>query len=98
MTVAALVGAKSFGESKSFSEELKEILNELFAADFWDNKKKKYVVLFLEGDFGSHTRSKKMIMSELQRSIRIKMKWLNCRVSVVDSSTYNSRIFQNISG
>lgn len=47
-----------------------------------------------EGNFGSHTRTKKMIMSDLQRSINSKMRWMNCKVSVVDSSTYNEKIFQ----
>lgn len=51
------------------------------------------MILFLEGDFGGHTRSKKMIMQELQRSMNSKMRWLNCRVSVVDSSTYDKKIF-----
>ena len=37
-----------------------------------------------------------MIMSELQRSMRSKLRWFNCKVSVVDSSTYDDRIFQLI--
>ena len=52
------------------------------------------VILFLKGEFGCHTRSKKMIMSELERSMNVKLRWLNCRVSVVDSDTYNSEIFK----
>lgn len=55
---------------------------------------RKVVILFLEGEFGCHTRSKKMIMSELERSMNVKLRWLNCRVSVVDSDTYNSEIFK----
>ena len=58
---------------------------------------KKYVILFLEGDFGTHTNSKKMIMEKLQRSINTKMRWMDCRVSVVDSDTYNERIFKIVS-
>lgn len=54
-------------------------------------------VLFLEGDFDSQkisSRSKTMIMKRLQDSINKKLSWLNCRVSVVDSDTYNERYFK----
>lgn len=94
MTLAALFGAKSFESSKESVEELEEIQKAMFSKDFSDDRKKKYVILFLEGDFGGHTRTKKMIMSELQRSMNTKMRWLNCKVSVVDSSTYDKKIFQ----
>ncbi len=94
MTLAALAGASTFGDRKASLDELKEILAAVFSADFADNGKKKYVILFLEGDFGGHTRSKKMIMERLQRSMNTKMRWLNCKVSVVDSSTYSKNIFQ----
>lgn len=33
-------------------------------------------------------------MRELQGSIRKKLAWLNCIVSVVDSDTYQKRIFE----
>lgn len=94
MTLAALSGAKTFEGSKESVEELKEIQETIFSEDFSDEKKKKYVILFLEGDFGGHTRTKKMIMSDLQKSMDKKMKWLNCKVSVVDSDTYNRKIFE----
>ena len=69
MTVAALTGAKSFGDTKECLEELKEYIQFLSSDRFSDDSKKKYVILFLEGDFGSRTRSKKMIMKELQDSL-----------------------------
>ena len=94
MTLAALAGARTFGDRKTLLDELKEIITAIFSDDFADDKKKKYVILFLEGDFGGHTRSKKMIMEDLQRSMNTKLKWLDCKVSVVDSSAYNKRIFQ----
>ncbi|MDO5785355.1 MAG: hypothetical protein Q4P20_09880 [Eubacteriales bacterium] len=97
MTLAALVSARSFGDRKSSLDELQEIITTVMSEDFADDKKKKYVILFLEGNFGGHTRSKKMIMEELQRSMNTKMRWLNCRVSVVDSTTYNKEIFQIVS-
>ena len=97
MTLAALAGARSFGDRKSSIDELKDIITTVFSEDFADDKMKKYVILFLEGNFGGHTRSKKMIMENLQRSMNTKMRWFNCRVSVVDSSTYNKDIFQVLS-
>ena len=39
----------------------------------------------------------KMIMQKLQDSINKKLRWINCRVSVVDSDTYDPRIFQIVS-
>lgn len=97
MTLAALAGARSFGDKKSSLDELKEIITTVFSEDFADDTKTKYVILFLEGNFGGHTRTKKMIMENLQRSMNTKMRWLNCKVSVVDSSTYNKDIFQIVS-
>lgn len=97
MTLAALVGASSFGERKSSLDELQRIIRAVFSDKFADDKKKKYVILFLEGNFNSHTRSKKMIMESLQRSMDTKMRWLNCKVSVVDSATYNKDIFKIVS-
>ena len=97
MTVAALTGAKSFGDTKDCLEELKEYIQFLSSDRFSDDSKKKYVILFLEGDFGSRTRSKKMIMKELQDSMNKKLQWINCRVSVVDSDTYNPKIFRVVS-
>ena len=94
MTLAALFGARSFEGGKDSVEELQVVQKNIFSEKFSDDKKKKYVILFLEGDFGSHTRSKKMIMSGLQKSMNTKMRWLNCKVSVVDSSTYDKKIFQ----
>lgn len=97
MTLAALTGARSFGDRKSSLDELQEIITAVISENFADDKKKKYVILFLEGNFGGYTRSKKMIMENLQRSMNTKMRWLNCRVSVVDSTTYNKDIFQIVS-
>lgn len=97
MTIAALIGAKSFGDTKECLCELREYIQFLSKDAFSDNSKKKYVILFLEGDFGGKTRSKKMIMKALQDSINKKLKWINCRVSVVDSDTYNTKLFQIVS-
>ena len=94
MTLAALTGAKSFGDTKECVVELKEYTQFLTRDAFSDDSKRKYVILFLEGDFGSKTRSKKTIMKILQDSMNKKLQWLNCRVSVVDSDTYDPKIFE----
>lgn len=97
MTIAALIGAKSFGDTKECLHELSEYIQFLSKDTFSDDSKKKYVILFLEGDFGGKTRTKKMIMQALQNSMNKKLQWINCRVSVVDSDTYDSRLFQIVS-
>lgn len=96
MTLAALLGAKSFGNRKDSTDELMKLTNVICSEDFSKDTKKKYVILFLEGDFGGHTRSKKMIMENLQRSIHAKLRWMDCRVSVVDSTTYDGKIIQGV--
>lgn len=53
-----------------------------------------FVILLLEGDFQSGTRTKKMNMDRIQLSIEKKLKWLNCKVSVVDAGTYRSDLFE----
>ena len=65
MTLAALSGVVSFGETRESLQELNDIASEIIM---------NYVILLLEGNFESHTRSKKMIMSELQKSVREKLK------------------------
>lgn len=97
MTVAALVGAKSFLGKKDCVKELEKYIEFLSKNDFADDSKRKYVILFLEGDFGSVTRPKKTIMKSLQDSMNKKLQWINCRVSVVDSDTYDPRLFQIVS-
>ena len=97
MTLAALVGAKSFRNTKECLNELREYIQFLSEDSFTNDSKKKYVILFLEGDFGTRTRTKKMIMKELQDSMNKKLRWIDCRVSVVDSDTYDPRIFRIVS-
>ena len=97
MTLSALIGAKTFENTKECVDELREYIQFLSSDSFSDNSKKKYVILFLEGDFGGKTRTKKMIMQALQNSVNKKMQWINCRVSVVDSDTYDSRLFRIMS-
>ena len=94
MTLAALCGAYSFGDRKDSLGNLKEIVAGISGERFAQTGKKKLIILVLEGDFGTHTRPKKAIMSELQRNIMSKMQWLDCKVSVVDSDTYWEKVFK----
>ena len=86
-TLACLTGAGvayNLGEA----DELKPYFQELASAKYEKGKKVLQVLLFLEGDFGSKTRTKKMIMKRLRDKISEKLKWLNCKVRVVDLDTY----------
>jgi hypothetical protein len=97
MTLAALSGIQSFGETRTSLEEMKQFADNVMFKYLPDVSRKKYVIMLLEGDFGGHTRTKKTVMMELQKSLNAKMRWLNCKVSVVDSTTYSHDIFQIIS-
>lgn len=94
MTLAALYGAYSFGDRKDSIGKLGKIAQSVTRESFSKTEKKKLIVLVLEGDFGTHTMPKTAIMSELQRNIIAKMQWLDFKVSVVDSNTYNKKIFE----
>ena len=94
MTLAAMAGVKTFGSGRKDTAELLEYAQEMFTDKFSLDEKKLLVILFLEGDFGSATRPKKKIMKDLQDSINKKLRWLKCRVSVVDSDTYSKKVFE----
>ena len=92
MTIACLYGAFTMRNTKEKAEELKKFWSIINTEAIAKDRKQLIVTLFLEGDFDKYngvSRSKKMIMTDLQNSIRKKLRWLNCKVSVVDSNTYN---------
>ena len=92
MTIACLYGAFTMRNTKEKAEELKKFCSIINTEAIAKDRKQLIVTLFLEGDFDKYngvSRSKKMIMTDLQNSIRKKLRWLNCKVSVVDSNTYN---------
>ena len=93
MSISCLVGANT----KSGFTDTASVLVPYFMG-ITDNKiaserKKAKVIFFLEGDFGSGTRTKRMIMQRIQESVGKKLRWLNCSVQVVDSATVNDRYF-----
>ena len=82
---------------RRFNAFPKVIQEFLFSSRWMDENRQRYIVLHLDGDFASYTWSKKMIMADLQRSMQTKLRWLNCKVSVVDADTYCRKVYTLIS-
>ena len=91
-TLSALMSISNYPENSSQVVEcLRPFANAII------NHKQIVIVLFLEGDFGSRTRSKKMIMKSIQDSIKSCCKWLyNCQVKVIDSNENENFIHANV--
>jgi len=95
MSVACLMGAHTKHLNTPGAHELEPYFQALAAEKRGIPQKKIVVVLVLEGNFMSRTRSKAMIMQSIQAAIREKLKWLNCsKVYVVDINTYKERYFK----
>lgn len=94
MTIACLYGAFSKSQTTSTAKTLADYYYAFQSEDIPKCKKRIEILLFMEGDFRFQTRSKKTIMGELRKSIAAKLRWLNCTVRVVDSSTYPAKLFQ----
>ena len=95
MTIACLMGARSRQSSTEKANVLKFAWEGILSEKLLKDKKKLLVILFLEGDFANkaQTRTKKMMMKRLEDSIKKKLTWLNCQVSVVDTDTYKQTCF-----
>lgn len=96
-TIACLCGAWTESKRTEKAEILVDFWKGLTDSDILRDKKKIIVVLFLEGEFfenGPKSRTKKMMMNRIRESISTKLEWLNCKVFVVDSSTYNKALFE----
>lgn len=93
MTIACLYGAFSKHNDTPKAEELAKFHAPLLSESIPKHEKELFVILFLEGNFDCHTRSKKTIMKSLQDSIKTKLSWLGCSVSVIDSSEENHNFF-----
>ena len=95
-TIACLYGAWTKRMQSDAAQELSRFWEKACSDKIPVSGKPIMIILFLEGNFDnpmSKTRSKKMIMQRLQESLSAKLSWLNCRVSVVDSTTYNPKCF-----
>lgn len=96
-TLTCLYGAWTKSESSEKASEMAIFWDGLNVEGIKKDQKKIVIILFLEGDFDKHgprSRSKKMIMKSIKDSIETKLSWLNCRVTVVDSSTYKKKYFE----
>lgn len=93
-TISCLFGLWTKSESVESSLELLDFYNGMSDEKICRDDKKIFVILFLEGNFKVGARSKKTIMKTIQDSIKKKLSWLNCKVTVVDSDTYNKNLFE----
>lgn len=95
MTISCLLGAQTCRKNNRWKEEeLMPYATALEEEKIPQGRKSVFVVLFLEGNFESDVRKKLATMQRIQESIEKKLKWLNCKVSVVDASTYRSKLFE----
>ena len=91
MTLACLAGAttkRNLSEKNSL-DVAKKIISSLVK----DPPPFVKVILFLEGNFASRSRTDKMIMKDLSDSIRKKLSWLECKVLVENLDTQKKRYF-----
>lgn len=96
-TIACLFGAWTESRRTEKAQFLADYWKGLTDTDILRDRKKIIVVLFLEGEFfenGPKSRTKRMMMNRIRESISTKLEWLNCKVFVVDSSTYNRALFE----
>ena len=93
MTIDGLIGAYTKLSGTEAAEELSEHVGALISPSIKAGTKQLLIILFLEGDFGCESRPKTAIMLDLAKSIKKKLAWLNCYVSVVDSNTYQKKVF-----
>lgn len=93
-TIACLFGAYTRKETCEASEKLAELCENFKISDIQNGQKQLWVILLLEGNFQAGTRTKKMVMSGIQNSLRQKLKWMECKVSVVDLETYKNKFFE----
>lgn len=93
-TIACLFGSYTRKINCQSAEKLAEMYEKFGLSNIQKEKKKLWIILLLEGEFAVKTRSKEMIMGEIQRSLKQKLKWLECKVSVVDMKTYKEKFFK----
>ena len=85
MTLAALAGIQTHQVEKPLVSECLPFAQALYR-NSTGTARPVIVELILDGQFGCHTRPETAIRRSIQDSIRKKLKWLNCNVSVLSSS------------
>lgn len=94
MSLACLIGAYTKGKNSVTAQELEIYFKFLTSEPVRTQRKDIVVILVLEGDFHTESRSKKMQMGKIQDSIRSKLDWISVKkVAVVDSDTYKPIYF-----
>lgn len=93
-TCACLAGVSTYGERNADAISLLDFAAALHATSIASLEKKLLVLLYLEGDFSCKSRSNDAIYRELQNRIKKRLKWLNCRVSVVSTKTDHPRDYE----
>lgn len=90
MSLAGLVGAMRQKDTDYIRGEWSGIPEQLDLGKV----SKIQVILFLTGDFSTKSRSEKMVLTELQRSIESKLGWLKCSVLVENMSTQKKKYYE----
>lgn len=93
-TCACLAGVSTYGKRNAEAGSLQGFAAALHSESIASLEKKLLVLLYLEGDFSCKSRSNDTIYRELQGRIRKRLKWLNCRVSVVSTKTDHPRDYE----
>lgn len=91
LTISCLLGAQTYGDVYRPRYKAKDLIPYAKALEedkIVQRNKDVFVVLFLEGMFGSDTRPKSAIMKRIRDTLETKLDWLNCKVSVEDINTY----------
>ena len=112
-TIACLYGdwatvqssGRHLDDLKNDEELCCRLWEQMQSSQLFRASKKFFVILFLEGEFGSYSTtrfpqkdSKEGLMRKLRESIQKKLSWLPCVVDVVDSRTYyTSRTYHKLS-
>jgi hypothetical protein len=92
MTLSCLLGASTENRLTA-DDDFRLYAKELLSKKYGAGEKNIIVILFIEGKFNAKTRTKRMIMEDLQKKILKKLSWLNCKVRVVDSTTHGDKYF-----
>lgn len=89
MTLACLAGAVTKRNLQTPLENAEKVISMLLRHKIPAVR----VILFLEGNFASSSKTSKMIMKDLQVSIQKKLSWLECKVIVENLSTQMGKYF-----
>lgn len=92
-TIACLVGSYTRKSNCEVAKQLSELYEKFNLLDICKEKKKLFVILLLEGNFKIKARTKKMIMKDIQNKLKTNLKWLECKVSVIDIETSKDKFF-----